>query len=163
MVLGLVPKKSLADLGWPALPGGNAMVPGSAPGIVYQRLPDRADRPGLVGIRAETDYKGSRTQRLEVFWVNPAKSYLCVRHEVHQRKGQSWKGDLAWQPTEPESTGQPAGPFSEYDDVTEICILRERRQRDRLGENPGEESADRTAEQAANDLVLNHLHLNGPC
>jgi len=113
----------LADLGWPAWPSG---VPNVQTGwqFEYQRLPDRADRPDLVGIRAVSNNTPhpELTQSLEVFWIDPAKDYLCVRHELHVRKDRPWLDDLQWAPAEPEGDPKnwPKGLRYEYDRTTEI-------------------------------------------
>ncbi len=119
----------LAGLGWPAWPTTHAPS-FEHPGFIYQRLPARADRAGLIGIRVESDRRpssGSRPseqqQELRIYWIDPVRDYLCVRYESYTRFGKPWQGNLNWQPTEPETDQAPQGSFSEYDELREITAF----------------------------------------
>lgn len=113
----------LPDMGWPAMPDSQTWV-GSEPTWIYQRVPERADRPGLVGIRADDTYgTDTDSHTMYLFWVDPDRDYLCVVHEEHHRKGRPWKNRPDWAPSEPD--GAPAeaariGGGSEMDLIREI-------------------------------------------
>ncbi|MHC4443141.1 MAG: LolA family protein [Planctomycetota bacterium] len=114
----------LKELGWPEWPGGG-LISLLKPEYKYQRLPDRQDLPGLIGIRAESNFKSKpqpTIQVLKIFWIDPEKDYLCVRHEVHQRQGKPWENNLEWIPSEHEDdfANMPKEPYGEYDNVIEI-------------------------------------------
>lgn len=113
----------LEDLAWPEWPSDVPNVH-TGPLIVYERLPDRPDRPGLIGIRAASNKPPNPQvgQSLQVFWIDPNKDYLCVRYELHVRKDQPWRDDLNWVPTEPEGkpANTPRGLIYEYDRVREV-------------------------------------------
>jgi hypothetical protein len=57
---------------------------------------------------------------MQVFWLDPTREYLCVRHEAYQRKGAPWKGNPDWQPAEPETTESPQSRINEHDRWREI-------------------------------------------
>ena len=120
----------LSALGWPLhyeSREGKEPVHDGKPLYRYDVLPERSDRPGLVGIRAEENYvhPSIRLRCLYVYWLDPGKDYLCVRHEHYQYQGTPWHGKLDWQPVKPASVEVPkrtAGPF-EMDHVTTIVAF----------------------------------------
>jgi outer membrane lipoprotein-sorting protein len=112
----------IAGLGWPELPVSlfYAMFSNDA---TFRRLPPRPDRQGLIGVQFMGDDAGGaecKMHTMHVYWLDPAKDYLCVYYERHQRKGKPWQDRFDWQPDEPVTTEQLEGPFSEHDDWREI-------------------------------------------
>jgi hypothetical protein len=109
----------LSDLGWPAWPGDESYHP-MGPKTVYEQLAASPDRPGQIGLRALT--RSSVGAELWVLWMDPARDYLCVRHEHHIRQGRPWADDLDWQPDEPQADEGEKMPrwMREYDQVVEI-------------------------------------------
>lgn len=114
----------LIELGWPEWPSDTNFTAVDGPSVLFHHLPDQADRPGLLGVRHESNYphRAGTSQNMHVYWLDPTRDYLCVRHEVHQRQGHPpWRGKLDWTPGEPEgdSADRPSGA-SDYDFVAEI-------------------------------------------
>ena len=112
----------LAGLGWPKwpMPLQHRLADEKT---TYRRLPDDPDRPGMIGIEytqlpSEPQYPG----RLAIFWIDPAKDYLCVYHEDHWRNGFPWLGKPDWKPNEPLTTDRPKDGerYGESDRVREI-------------------------------------------
>jgi hypothetical protein len=85
-------------------------------------LTGRPDRPGLIGVRAESKFAGEEGDTsLLFFWVDPAKDYLCVREEHYHRSGRPWKDKPDWQPTEPLVViDRQVGEIKGFDHVREI-------------------------------------------
>ena len=63
------------------------------------------------------------TALLSIYWINPAKDYICIRHEHHQRPKAIWEEDNEWQQHEPHTnTHDMNGSFhSEIVEVTELA------------------------------------------
>jgi len=83
--------------------------------------PDGVTWAGVVDrLRALT--KSSVGAELWVLWIDPARDYLCVRHEHHVRQGRPWGDDLDWQRDEPQADEGEKMPtwMREYDQVVEI-------------------------------------------
>ncbi len=113
----------LTGLGWPDLPVSlfYAMFSNDA---TFRRLPDRPDRAGLIGIQFMGDNAGGaefKCHTLHVYWLDPARDYLCVYYERHQRKAKPWQDRFDWQPDEPTTEDRPEGHIREHDTWREIA------------------------------------------
>lgn len=100
---------------WPKWPGDSGLD------TIYQMLSPDPDRPTLIRIRAERNPEPPNLSIMEVFWIDPDKDFLCVRHETYQRKLPAWAGRPEWQPDAPVNReGQAPSPRIEHDWVREI-------------------------------------------
>ena len=117
----------LSHLGRPLhywTPSGEEPVVDGKPVHVYEMMPERSDRPGLVGVRVEKNpmHPKVQTRDLYIYWLDPSRDYLCVRHESYRYRDTPWHGKLDWQPVKPVSVKVPeqtAGPREE-EEVTTI-------------------------------------------
>ena len=117
----------ISHLGWPLHFEGQEILIEGKPLIVYAKLPARADRAGLVGVRAAPNpaRSGQGPHTLNVYWLDPAKDFLCAVHEQYQRADQPWHDDLNWQPAEPVNEKppeqRPSPTTFELDTITRIA------------------------------------------
>lgn len=120
---------TLEDLGWPRLPSDSPSTRIVEPCTEYQMLPQRPDRPGLIGIRAQRNQPPvpqmpDQAWSIEDFWIDPDRDFLCVYRALHVRRGQPWQDNPNWVPDEPEGNPKDRanmGPLRhEYDHETRI-------------------------------------------
>lgn len=102
-------------------------------------LPQRLDRPGLIGIRAQRNQPPvpqmpHQTWSIEDFWIDPDRDYPCAYRELHVRRGQPWRDKFDWVPDEPEGNPKDRADTGllryEYDHemrITEFGRAPERR------------------------------------
>jgi RNA polymerase sigma factor (sigma-70 family) len=86
---GMVAPYDLRQLGWPAWKGDELIAPHGwdlgTPPPLYCHLADRADRPGLIGVRAV------QGNQMFDYWIDPAKDDLCVRYTEYWDNDEPWK------------------------------------------------------------------------
>lgn len=110
---GRIADYDLRELGWPRWIGdewiahhgwdmGSAMPE-------YYRLADRADRPGLIGVRCVTNQS-----HVHDYWIDPARDYLCVDYRDYFDPDKPWQDDpAAWDPDAYYKNPRPTQPGPE--------------------------------------------------
>jgi len=93
-----------------------------------QMLPRSEKFPGCMGVSISSQIKGFKktgfppTEALVIFWIDPSKDYICIRHEHHQRPKAVWEEDNEWEQHEPE-TNTHDGNGSFHSEIVEITKL----------------------------------------
>jgi len=93
-----------------------------------EMLPPSDKYPGCVGVSISSKTKGFKktgfppTEALVIFWIDPSKDYICIRHEHHQRPKAVWEEDNEWEQHEPETnTHDMNGSF--HSEIVEVNKL----------------------------------------
>ncbi len=110
----------IAELGWPHFAGSMVWATFTKK-ATFRLLPPDPKRPGLIGVQyACVELDSTDVGTMQIHWLDPAKDYLCMYRESHQRKGLPWVKNPNWQPDEPLTTTRPEGSIHEHDSVQEI-------------------------------------------
>lgn len=114
---------TLEYIAWSALP---LTGPNSDIGL----LPPSEKYPDCIGIRYSQRTESNKHHGypqmsvLAIYWIDPSKDYICIRHEQHHRPTCLWKEDDNW--FENEVTVQEhvmGGIFHYSSEITEITQL----------------------------------------
>ena len=96
---------TVEDVAWPQM----SLI---GPDSKIEILHPSQEYPGCAGIRYSQKSKKKNKYHPEmalllIWWIDPSKDYMCIRHERHQRKTAVWTGNLDWEPNEPVAAFDP--------------------------------------------------------
>ena len=96
---------TVEDVAWPQM----SLI---GPDSKIEILHPSQEYPGCAGIRYFQKSKKKNKYHPEmalllIWWIDPSKDYMCIRHERHQRETAVWTGNLDWEPNEPVAAFDP--------------------------------------------------------